>query len=703
MKRTDELPDTPLPPLLPDFAALLERNDQCSYIHELSRLGLSWLFEFAIPLLAAHCAPLRQFSSELPAAPRGRLLLLALAPTEELSLAELEKIYQTCIDTDDLEAACGCIGLALQGITDSGRDFTRFHSWLNKADSLGVDSSISPLARAYLLFQCGCAELVGPGDIQHAHDLLAPVRHLAEQAGSPTLVLLHAALIAHIYFWRADLAALELLLIDVEPFLAEPQTSPPATLQYLSSLALLQTLQGNPEESRKLHKQIFNSPVLPLLPPGQWLLIQGNYLYTLAILADLDGVKRVGTAMRAKVVPEYNRYYQSYLHFNLGIVALVAGRPHKAMLHALETRRYGEYCASANSGRMAALLIGQALMDLDRDGEALDHFRQWLPVWRKAGYHILAALGSIETGYIFLRRGQTSQARSALQEAKLCVPKNERIPTLYRPREYAAGLEERLKMDCRVCHPDPAGLPVAVTTLGKFFVTVQDKRLLDDRDWYGPSVKDLLKAIIALGGSRIPTERLAELLWPDADGDQAMNSFKVTLSRLRDSVAGHDRRLRRFVVVRRKHISLTASLCFVDAFHLQGLFQRLNAGIPDPEALQSALADYRGNFLADSSDFWIIRARDELRDLFIGTTLRLCDCLLEQGAAAKTLPLLSRGLDFDPLNETLYARLMQGYLQSGNRAKALEVYRKALTTLERELDLTPGRELIALYRQLRKN
>ena len=46
----------------------------------------------------------------------------------------------------------------------------------------------------------------------------------------------------------------------------------------------------------------------------------------------------------------------------------------------------------------------------------------------------------------------------------------------------------------------------------------------------------MLKALIALGGKDVREEQLADLLWPEADGDQAHSAFTTTLSRLRQLI-----------------------------------------------------------------------------------------------------------------------------------------------------------------------
>jgi len=40
-------------------------------------------------------------------------------------------------------------------------------------------------------------------------------------------------------------------------------------------------------------------------------------------------------------------------------------------------------------------------------------------------------------------------------------------------------------------------------------------------------------ALIAMGGRQVPQTRLADLLWPDAEGDAAYRALITTLQRLR--------------------------------------------------------------------------------------------------------------------------------------------------------------------------
>jgi DNA-binding SARP family transcriptional activator len=61
-----------------------------------------------------------------------------------------------------------------------------------------------------------------------------------------------------------------------------------------------------------------------------------------------------------------------------------------------------------------------------------------------------------------------------------------------------------------------------------------------------------------------------------------------------------------------------------------------------------------------------------------------------------------RILSFDPLNEHGHRFLMRSYLLSGERAKALNQYKKCEEILHRELQCDPSQETQQLYSELLK-
>jgi LuxR family transcriptional regulator, maltose regulon positive regulatory protein len=75
--------------------------------------------------------------------------------------------------------------------------------------------------------------------------------------------------------------------------------------------------------------------------------------------------------------------------------------------------------------------------------------------------------------------------------------------------------------------------PVKILTFGKFELTVDEHPIVFSRKVQQRPL-ELLKALIAFGGTAVPETTLTDALWPDAEGDAAHQAFGVTLHRLRN-------------------------------------------------------------------------------------------------------------------------------------------------------------------------
>lgn len=111
---------------------------------------------------------------------------------------------------------------------------------------------------------------------------------------------------------------------------------------------------------------------------------------------------------------------------------------------------------------------------------------------------------------------------------------------------------------------------IKVHALGHF-------RLVLDGDLYTSAGKaqqkplELLKALVALGGEAVPQERLADLLWPDADGDRAASNLNTVLHRLRKLLGRHD-----FVLLHDGMISLNRQYVWTDIQVLEQLWNEID-------------------------------------------------------------------------------------------------------------------------------
>lgn len=155
--------------------------------------------------------------------------------------------------------------------------------------------------------------------------------------------------------------------------------------------------------------------------------------------------------------------------------------------------------------------------------------------------------------------------------------------------------------------------PVCIRTLGGFGVEARDHgpmrlRKAPRRTWL------LLKALLAHGGRDVPASRLADALWPEAEGDRSARALASALHRLRRlldcdaAIQYHDAR-----------VSLSDRHCWVDAWAVERLLDEAaaaaargdNAGATALSARAAAL--HAGPFLDGHDEPWAAPLRERLR------------------------------------------------------------------------------------------
>ncbi len=224
---------------------------------------------------------------------------------------------------------------------------------------------------------------------------------------------------------------------------------------------------------------------------------------------------------------------------------------------------------------------------------------------------------------------------------------------------------------------------------------------------------ELLKLLAAHAPLPLTLTKVAELLWPDAEGDAAHGVLETTLSRLRSTFGS--------ALFHTAHgaIELNRAHCWTDTAALDHTLQSLEklieasadatAAAPTIDANSAAIATtanavlglYRGELLGDDAqsgwfllrrEFWRSRIR---RDIGLGAA-RLAH--LQQADAAAAL--LRRALETDPTCETLVTDLMRLQLQRGQQADGLAAYQRYCRMVEQTSHAARSRQIDALAEQL---
>jgi TolB-like protein len=241
---------------------------------------------------------------------------------------------------------------------------------------------------------------------------------------------------------------------------------------------------------------------------------------------------------------------------------------------------------------------------------------------------------------------------------------------------------------------------VRVFTLGRFRVEVAGAPLQFGRKAQRRPL-DLLKLLIAYGGEAISAEQLAEDLWPDAEGDDALGALRTTLSRLRKLIGKHA------VLGDVRGYTLNPGDCWVDALRIERLLSDANGPVEDEDvdaahaSREDALALYRGSFLpGEFSLRAVVYARAKLHRLVLRCLTAAGDRHELAGRIEQAMDLYRRALEIDDGAEEVARRLMRCCCRSGRAAEGIAVYRRCEAACRARFGVAPSAAMQSAFADL---
>jgi ATP/maltotriose-dependent transcriptional regulator MalT/DNA-binding SARP family transcriptional activator len=239
--------------------------------------------------------------------------------------------------------------------------------------------------------------------------------------------------------------------------------------------------------------------------------------------------------------------------------------------------------------------------------------------------------------------------------------------------------------------------PVRIYTLGRFSLVVEgDSVSVTGKIQKKPLI--LLKALIALGGRDISDGLLADLLWPDSEGDAGHNAFTTTLTRLRRLLGRDDA-----ILWEKGRITLNSNVCWVDRWAFERLCSRtetladgiLNENRETADQLKNqaykVLKLYRDVFLSTDLDLhWTHGSRERLRNKYFRFLSHTASALSHAGDDEAAISYFRKGIEIEPLSEDLYQGLITLYLKLDRLAEALLTFKRCKQCLAAQsLPLSP--------------
>ncbi len=521
---------------------------------------LRLFFEMDAAGVAAGVAVLRA-AGESASAPGYRRALFSLIADGERASDQWAFVYQEARLAGDLEASAAVCVAAVDATLGRGRGLDAWDVWRARlADLLAPNIDLSTHAQAALYLRQGLICLLRDGDAESAGRAAAAGLMLADGSQSLPLVLALMALAG-----LTDCLAGHLLRADVRlsdsAFLCHRTASGvlPRALA-LSTLGFVKLLMGDAEAAFRTLDHVRHDAAAGSLPECLMLLVEGHRLYAATALGKGHTVQDLADHLGCRVLPARNLLLEAYRHLALGAVALRKGQALRALVHAQESADCSRRAAAEFPALVAALLELQALADLQRIEDAEACLVRCYPEWIRRGLKRIAAIACQEQAMIKARRGELDMARRCRSKALTLLPVGESLLPLHRSQMWLDELDGVLSATDAA---SPTSAHVVIRTQGEFVVEIKGRRIYD-RDWKGRRTKSLLMALVAAGCHKVSAERLADQLWPDSEGDRAMQNLKVALHRLRRLGCASGETPVNWVHVKHGQVSLVKGMCWVE-------------------------------------------------------------------------------------------------------------------------------------------
>jgi LuxR family maltose regulon positive regulatory protein len=550
-----------------------------------------------------------------------------------------------------------------------------FDKWAERAlAQKGVDGVARTQALLVFLF-----DRVRTGDVSGSERVLDSVNELVQSSDLPPLAQLNAALAKVLYcnlVARYD-ECLETVKKSIE--LARTTGVHVMDFMILGNGIISALGEGDEAEAERLLVKI-RTPIGGVRP---WDL--SFYYFLTAWLAFLQGrLNEAGRYVDAamEMVEQIGDFFGVALSSLLRAHILHAlGDDERAVDCVAKSRSIGHRRKSSMFEFMC--LLARAEFAVERDREASMNFlRGAMTVGRKEGF--------VNTWILWRRQAMSMLCAKAL-ESGIEV-------------DYVRDLIRKRGLTPEVLPLQIEAWPwkLKVYTLGRFSAVCEGKPQAL-RNGKGGKPLEMLKLLVALGGRDVSEGRVADTLWPEAEGDAARRASTTTLYRLR-RIVGEDA-----IVLKDGRLTLSPRHCWADSWAFERLVSEAESlgretTAEGLETTETAFKLYKGSFLSNEPNAsWATGVRERLRSKFVRIALKLGKYWERSDRFDRAVECYQKGVEVDYLVEEFYEHMMECYRSLGRMAEALATYRRCEEIFASQLEIEPSVRMKAMFREIKGN
>ncbi|MDR3573954.1 MAG: tetratricopeptide repeat protein [Anaerolineaceae bacterium] len=492
----------------------------------------------------------------------------------------------------------------------------------------------------------------------------------------------------------------------------------------LNNLGGLQHIRGNFESSASTFEK-----AIQYARAGSYPRLEG---YTLASIGelyrDMDATEEAREAYRqARQIAD--KVKERSLSFYLDIDEAALARQHGHYRHAADLLQ-----AAEESGREGGSLFEKNLLRLEWGAlytikksyaEALPALKEAAEYFTIEDYKIEAARAHIFLLAVTFVEGQKSEAIGHLKSVFALAPiQNNRVALAVTAREVCPTLEQmgqdndfnplvsdlvkliqqyeqELPSLRRHLRRQASSVPFApprlvIQALGRLQVKTGD-HALTNTDWQTQEACDLFYYLLT-HPEGLTKEQIGEAFWPESSAAEIKLRFKNSMYRLRHA-AGKD-----IVLFNDETYFFNHYLDYeydVETF-LREISEAQQSESPDKKAshLRAALKTYKGSYLPEVEETWVVLERQRLHQIYIDALLELTGLYIEKRQYETALKYCQHALTQDHCLEAAHRLAMRIHAAMGNRAGVERQYDVCRRALQDDFNLQPSPQTETLYQAL---
>ncbi|OQA18939.1 MAG: Cyclic di-GMP phosphodiesterase response regulator RpfG [bacterium ADurb.Bin363] len=236
-----------------------------------------------------------------------------------------------------------------------------------------------------------------------------------------------------------------------------------------------------------------------------------------------------------------------------------------------------------------------------------------------------------------------------------------------------------------------------------------NNELISDKEWNTKKTKLLFLYLISQWGQKVSEDKIIDMFWPESSIEKARQNLYNSVFHIRKVIVS------RIAIPPKKVINIHHSTyeinpsitCWYDVNEFEKLY---NSGMTEADRgkteesirdFKEAIELYRGRFLENYYEDWVINEGYQLQEKFTYMLKELARFFLEKGGYQTSIAYAQSAVEEDPCDQEAYYLIMQCHYLQGKSEQVVRQYLLCSQTLQDEMNITPSEKLTELYLKAR--